>query len=82
MVLKIALIGAGLIGREHAKLISSNPRVQLEAVADISEAGKVLADEYGTRYFFDVREMLDVAKPDGAIIASPTPFMSRRQWHV
>jgi predicted dehydrogenase len=71
MTLKIVLMGAGLIGREHANLIQRNPRLELAAVADISEAGAALAAEHGARYFSDMCEMLDAIKPDGAIIALP-----------
>jgi len=68
---KIVLMGAGLIGREHAILLRANPRTELVGVADISEAGKALAEEFGARFFTDMRKMLDEMKPDGAIIALP-----------
>ena len=71
MTLKIVLMGAGLIGREHANLVRRNPRVELAAVADISEAGAALAVDHSARYFSDMGDMLDAVKPDGAIIALP-----------
>lgn len=67
----IVLMGAGLIGREHAALLRANPRVELVGIADVSEAAQAVADEFGVRYFTDMREMLDQMRPDGAIIALP-----------
>jgi predicted dehydrogenase len=64
-------MGAGLIGREHAALIKANPSVELVAVADLSQAAKAVADDFGARFFSDVREMLETMKPDGAIVALP-----------
>ena len=71
MAQKIVLMGAGLIGREHAQLIRANPRTELVGIADVSEGAKAFADEFGARFFTDMREMLDATKPDGAIIALP-----------
>ncbi|TVZ73811.1 putative dehydrogenase [Rhizobium mongolense USDA 1844] len=68
---KIVLMGAGLIGREHAAMLRANPRVELVGIADVSEAAKSVADELGARFFTDMREMLDRMEPDGAIIALP-----------
>ncbi|MDR6819755.1 putative dehydrogenase [Neorhizobium sp. 2083] len=68
---KIVLMGAGLIGREHAALLRANPRVELVGIADVSQGAKTVADEFGAKFFTDMREMLDVLKPDGAIIALP-----------
>ncbi|MBB4279541.1 putative dehydrogenase [Rhizobium mongolense] len=68
---KIVLMGAGLIGREHAAMLRANPRVELVGIADVSEAAKAVADELGARFFTDMREMLDRMEPDGAIIALP-----------
>ena len=68
---KIALMGAGLIGREHAALLRANPRVELVGIADVSQGAKTVADEFEAKFFTDMREMLDTLKPDGAIIALP-----------
>ncbi|WP_206114983.1 Gfo/Idh/MocA family protein [Rhizobium anhuiense] len=68
---KIVLMGAGLIGREHAALLRANPRVELVGVADVSEAAKAVSDEFGARFFTDIGAMLDRMRPDGAIIALP-----------
>lgn len=68
---RIALMGAGLIGRQHVTLIDNHPETELVAIADISEDAKRYADSIGVRYFEQYEDMLDQVKPDGAIIALP-----------
>ncbi|MGI9449388.1 MAG: Gfo/Idh/MocA family protein, partial [Geminicoccaceae bacterium] len=68
---RIALIGAGLIGREHAALIGKHPEAELVAIADVSVDGRHYADSIGVPYFKSYEDMLDQTKPDGAIVALP-----------
>ena len=68
---RIALIGAGLIGREHLTLIARNPNVTLAAISDPAPAAAELATMLGAPYYADFEVMLDKEKPDGVIIASP-----------
>lgn len=69
--LRLALMGGGLIGREHAALISATPGVELVAIADPAPAGASLASEFGASHFLDYLAMLDETRPDGVIIALP-----------
>lgn len=64
-------MGAGLIGREHALLLSKTPETDLVAIADPAEATKAVAATFGARYYADFKTMLDETLPDGAIIALP-----------
>jgi predicted dehydrogenase len=69
---RIAVIGAGTIGRTHiAVLRSGNPDFTLAAVADPAPAAAEEARQLGYEIFPDFEEMLDRARPDGAIIAVP-----------
>lgn len=68
---RIGLMGAGLIGREHADLLVSNRRAELAAICDPSPAAAELAARHSVPYFTDYDTMLDEAKLDGAIIALP-----------
>jgi predicted dehydrogenase len=69
---RIAVIGAGLIGRTHiAVLRSGSPDYALAAVADPSPAAAEEARRLGYPHFADFGEMLDRTKPDGAIVAVP-----------
>ena len=72
MTLKFALLGAGRIGKVHARAISGNPDVELTVVADASaEAAKAISDRYGCRV-----STIDAiaADPmlDAVIICTPT----------
>lgn len=67
----IALLGAGLIGREHAALIAAHGEARLAAICDPSPAGEELAGRLSVSHWTDYETMLDAVKPDGAIIALP-----------
>ena len=69
--LKIALVGAGLIGRAHLERIDASPDCDCAAICDPTDGAKALAAERGTPWFPSQREMLAAIKPDGAIIATP-----------
>ncbi|WP_457298929.1 Gfo/Idh/MocA family protein [Phyllobacterium sp. P5_D12] len=68
---RIALMGAGLIGREHAELLVSNSTAQIAAICDPSPEAAQLAARLSVPHWVDYNTMLDEAKPDGAIIALP-----------
>jgi predicted dehydrogenase len=64
-------MGAGMIGREHARLVSQHAKTELVGIADPAPGGATLAKELGVAHFADYRAMLDTVKPDGAIVAVP-----------
>jgi predicted dehydrogenase len=68
---RIALIGAGLIGREHAALVGEHPGTTLAAIADPTPDAAVLASSLGVPHFDDYERMLDEVDPDGVIVALP-----------
>lgn len=72
MTVRFALLGAGRIGKVHAKAVSSNPDARLVAVADaVPAAAQAIADAYGCA----VRsiEEIEVAKDvDAVVICTPT----------
>jgi predicted dehydrogenase len=71
MPLRIGVIGAGHLGRFHARLIGELSDVHLVGVCDPIEAAAIqLAGECGTRAFFDYREL--IPQIDAAIVATPT----------
>lgn len=74
--MKIALLGAGRIGRVHARAISDHPTAQLASVSDAFPAtAESLASEYGVPVLSadDVFSSDDI---DGVLIASSTPTHS------
>ena len=72
MTIRFGLLGAGRIGKVHAKAVSSNARAELVAVADaMPEAASALAGQYGAQ----VRtiEAIETASDiDAVIICTPT----------
>jgi myo-inositol 2-dehydrogenase/D-chiro-inositol 1-dehydrogenase len=72
MALNFALLGAGRIGKVHARAITSNPAAKLVAVADAApEAATALAAHYGAAVR-DVAAIRDAADIDAVVICTPT----------
>lgn len=71
--MKVAVIGVGSMGRNHARVYNDLPEAQLVAVADTNAAiASEVAARYGTRGYADYHEMLDREKPDAVSIVVPT----------
>ncbi|MCI0491722.1 MAG: Gfo/Idh/MocA family oxidoreductase, partial [Planctomycetes bacterium] len=69
--LRIAVIGAGHLGRIHARIANGLEEVELVAVADpVEQARRSVAEEFGTRAVADYAEL--IGKIDAAIVAAPT----------
>ncbi len=69
--LRVAVIGAGHLGRIHARIAAAQEEIELVAVADPSEAArKIVAQETGTRAVADYRQL--VGEIEAAIVAAPT----------
>jgi predicted dehydrogenase len=68
---KLAVIGAGVIGRRHAALIAAEPRARLVGIVDPEPVGRALAQELGASWRASLAELLAADRPDGAIIATP-----------
>jgi predicted dehydrogenase len=66
----IGVIGAGLIGRKHLAKLAGRSDYQLVGIADVN-ADRVAAEHPATRVFADYRRLLDEARPEAVIIASP-----------
>lgn len=72
MVTKLALLGAGRIGKVHARAIASDSRAKLVAVADaVAEAAKAIADAAGCKVS-TIDEILADKDVDAVIICTPT----------
>lgn len=70
-MIRIALLGAGLIGREHADLMASHPEIAIAAICDPSPEAAKLAQRMSVPHRSDYAAMLDEMRPDGVIIALP-----------
>ncbi len=71
---RLALIGAGRIGQRHAQVASNLPGCAFVAIADPDPGAAGLAATHGTAFYQNIEEMLDSEKPDGVIVAVPTPL--------
>jgi predicted dehydrogenase len=70
-MIKVAVIGAGAFGREHARVYSEVSGSHLAAVCDIDEQrGRPIADHYGTAFVTDFRQLLGTI--DAASLTVPT----------
>jgi predicted dehydrogenase len=72
--MKLAIIGAGLMGRHHLTVALANPEIEVVGVADPVAASRDKVASLGVPTFADYRELLDRAKPDGALIATPNAY--------
>jgi predicted dehydrogenase len=68
---KLAVLGAGLIGKRHIDHVRAEPEAELMAIVDPSAAGKVMAKEMGVRWAPSFAALIETDKPDGIIIATP-----------
>jgi predicted dehydrogenase len=68
---RIAIVGSGLIGQRHLKVLLENTAYSAAAIADPAPAAAALATQHGVPHFSDYQRMLDEARPDGVIVATP-----------
>jgi predicted dehydrogenase len=69
--MRIAVAGAGLIGRRHIELIDASPDCVLAGIADPSPAARDYAQARNTPWHADHCALLADVTPDGLIVASP-----------
>jgi len=69
--LRIAVAGAGLIGRRHIELIEAGPTCTLAAIADPAPATAEIADRAGVARYPTLETLLAADRPDGVVIATP-----------
>jgi predicted dehydrogenase len=70
-MVRVAVIGVGRIGREHARIYASLPEAALVGVCDIDRVrGEAIGAQYAVRYYADYRELL--GQVDAVSIAVPT----------
>lgn len=71
-MINVAVIGVGMIGRNHARVYSELPECQLVAVSDSSPMGQELAARYQTAFEPDYKRMIDTYKPVAVSVCVPT----------
>jgi predicted dehydrogenase len=82
--LRLAVIGVGHLGKEHARILAALPEVELVAVVDTNtEQAQAIARQHGTKSYPAIWPVLPLV--DAAVIAVPTcyhhasalPFLER-----
>ncbi|GHO87533.1 Gfo/Idh/MocA family protein [Dictyobacter formicarum] len=69
---KVALIGTGGWGLQHARILSMHPEVDFCAiVGQTAEKVQARAAQFGARAYLDIQEMLDKEQPDLVNICLP-----------
>ncbi len=70
--LRIGVVGAGAIGRRHARYCVEEPATVLVGIADPASATAALAREFDVPHYGSLEDMLDAQRVDGIIVAVPT----------
>ncbi|MBN1299207.1 MAG: Gfo/Idh/MocA family oxidoreductase [Actinobacteria bacterium] len=71
-MLKIAIVGAGFIGKIHAASFKDIPDAKVNAIVDTSrDSGEKLASQANAEYVPDLDTLLEKKDIDGIIIATP-----------
>lgn len=69
---KIAIAGVGLIGRRHVEVVrAATDQVELSAIVDPSSEGHEYAKSIGISWYPTLKDMFNVFRPDGVIVATP-----------
>ena len=68
---RIAVAGAGAIGKAHIQAALSGARSELCAVVDPSPAAVAIAAQAGVPLFASIADMLAVLRPNGVVLATP-----------
>ena len=72
-MIKVAVIGVGSMGRNHARVYSELPEAELVAVADADgQVADRVASQFGVKAYADYGQMLEVECPQAVSIAVPT----------
>ena len=68
---RIAVIGAGAMGRNHIRFVTEEPEAERVAIADALEVARASAVAAGVPCFTDPAQMMDECMPEAVIIATP-----------
>lgn len=80
--LSLAVIGPGLIGKQHIRLINENPRCELCAIVAPNHAvNHEIARTQGAPLYYTIEDCLRAKAIDGVIISSPNEFHAEQAGH-
>ena len=71
--IRVAVIGVGLMGQNHARVYTELPNCELVAVSDLDEEkAKAVASKFNCKYYTDHKELVEKEKVEAVSIAVPT----------
>jgi predicted dehydrogenase len=68
---RIAVAGAGLIGKRHIEEIDASDSAALASIVDPGPVAPKLAQQYGVPLYSSLAELFAKGKPDGIVLATP-----------
>jgi len=71
MTIAIAIVGAGVIGREHVARVAAHPRCRVAALVDPAPDAALVARRNGCAHHASLDALLQGPLPDAAIVATP-----------
>ena len=71
MTVRIAVVGAGTIGRHHVKQLLACPDTELTALVDPEPAAAELARDLSVGWHPSLEMLLATDRPDGVVLATP-----------
>ena len=69
--IRFGVIGLGIMGQEHARVIKSNPLLKLAGATDAQASGRKVAADLGCKWFDSAEEMVRSGDVDAVVIATP-----------
>ena len=69
--IRIASIGAGMIGHVHANILARMEECDFTGIADLNPKAEEIAKQLGVRFYEDYKEMINKERPDGVVISVP-----------
>ena len=81
--LNVAVIGAGSMGKNHARIYSEMKEIKLVAVCDSDKnCAKEIAEKYNAKAYYDYKEMIRKEKIDAISICVPTKLHKEVALHA
>ena len=72
--LRVAVVGVGHLGKEHARILAALPDVELVGVADVNaEQAKAVAQKLGTQSFGDYWPLLNLVDAASIVVPNNKP---------
>ena len=72
--IKIAVLGVGLMGKQHLIAIKKSNRASLHSIIDINKTSIKFAKQYRVPFYTNSKAILGADKPDAVIVATPNQF--------